>query len=273
VAPPAAAPLTAAHRTAGYRYQLSILQAEFGVTQVLDRPQTGRGSFEEVMRENLDIGRPDWMQLIFNRRVTRRTPGSFRTRVLTDGVSPRSTCATSSTTMKDKPFAPKPRSTTPMTFDFEIGRALRDLPALREIGFAANRRLLRVEYLSHDCFIGDDHLDGLTHPVVVDAQRAAALRLCDRRVLALMQTLCLFARSPYSISASTRVTSAPPRRYPPPAPAAVRKRWSASMPRSQTSSRGSDLLPENLTYVLTFQSVKALSEAEPQTKEEVAPPR
>jgi DNA-binding PadR family transcriptional regulator len=45
---------------------------------------------------------------------------------------------------------------------------------LREIGFAANRRLLHVEYLSHDCLIGDDHLDALTQPVVVDTQRAAA---------------------------------------------------------------------------------------------------
>ena len=58
-------PFTAAHRAAGYRYQLSILQAEFALTQVLDRPRTGRGFFEEVMRENLDLGRPDQMQLDF----------------------------------------------------------------------------------------------------------------------------------------------------------------------------------------------------------------
>jgi hypothetical protein len=81
-------PFTAAHRAAGYRYQLSILQAEFALTQVLDRPRTGRGFFEEVMRENLGLGRPDQMQLIFTRRVTRQTPGRFRTRILTDGVVP-----------------------------------------------------------------------------------------------------------------------------------------------------------------------------------------
>jgi hypothetical protein len=70
------------------RYQLSILQAEFALTQVLDRPLTGHGFFEEVIRENLDLGRPDQMQLIFERRVTRRTPGRFRTCVLTEGVVP-----------------------------------------------------------------------------------------------------------------------------------------------------------------------------------------
>jgi hypothetical protein len=192
-------PFMAAHRAAGYRYQLSILQAEFALTQVLDRPRTGRGFFEEVMRENLDLGRPDQMQLIFNRRVSRQTPGPFRTRILTEGVMPSLRVDYKKSRIKQyhkDNHALRTETTINNTYDFEIGRALRNLPALREIGFAANRRLLHVEYLSHDSFLGDDHLDTLTQPVVVDTQRAAALRLGDRRVLALMQTLCLFALSP-----------------------------------------------------------------------------
>src|SRR5206468_4330720 len=74
-------PFTLADRRAGYRYALSILQAEFSLTQVLDRPLSGRLLFEDLIRENLDLGRPDRVQLIFARRVTRRTPGRFRTRV------------------------------------------------------------------------------------------------------------------------------------------------------------------------------------------------
>jgi hypothetical protein len=192
-------PFTAAHRQAGYRYHLSMLQAEFALTQVLDRPATGRGFFEEVIRENLDVGRPDQMQLIFNRRVSRRTPGRFRTRVLTEGVVPALHVDYKKSKVKQyhkEGQALRTETTINDTYDFEIGRALRNLPALREIGFAANRRLLRVEYLSHDCLIGDDHLDALTQPVVVGLQRAAALRLGDRRVLALMHTLCLFALHP-----------------------------------------------------------------------------
>jgi len=192
-------PFAAAHRAAGYRYQLSILQAEFALTQVLDRPRTGRGLFEEIMRENLDLGRPDHMQLIFNRRVSRQTPGQFRTRILTEGVVPSLHVDYKKSRVKQyhkDGQALRTETTINNTYDFEIGRALRNLPALREIGFAANRRLLRVEYLSHDCLIGDDHLDALTQPAVVDTHRAAALRLGDRRVLALMQTLCLFALSP-----------------------------------------------------------------------------
>ena len=81
-------PFTAADRRAGYRYNVSILQAEFSLTQVLDRPLAGRVFFEEVIRDNLDAGRPDQVSLTFARRVTRRTPGRFRTRVVTEGVVP-----------------------------------------------------------------------------------------------------------------------------------------------------------------------------------------
>jgi hypothetical protein len=192
-------PFAPAHRAAGYRYQLSILQAEFALTQVLDRPLTGRCFFEEVIRENLDIGRPDQMQLIFDRRVSRRTPGRFHTRVLTEGVVPSLHVAYKKSKVKQyhkEGQALRTETTINDTYDFAIGRALRNLPALREVGFAANRRLLHVESLSHDCLIGEDTLAAVSQPIVVHDQRAAGLRFGDHRVLALMQTLCLFALSP-----------------------------------------------------------------------------
>jgi hypothetical protein len=192
-------PFTSAHRAAGYRYQLSILQAEFALTQVLDRPLTGRCFFEEVLRENLDLGRPDQMSLIFNRRVTRRTPGAFRTRILTDGVVPSLHVQYKKSKVKQyhkEGQALRTETTINDTYDFAIGRALSNLPALRAIGFPANRRLLRAESLSHDCLIGDDQFHALTHPVVQDAQRAAGLRFDDRRTQALLHALCLFALAP-----------------------------------------------------------------------------
>ena len=192
-------PFAAAHRAAGYRYQLSILQAEFALTQVLDRPLTGRCFFEEVIRENLDLGRPDQMQLIFDRRVTRRTPGRFRTRVLTEGVVPSLHVEYKKSKVKQyhkEGQALRTETTINDTYDFEIGRALHNLPALREIGFAANRRLLHVESLSHDCLIGEDQLHAVTSPVLVEDQRAAGLRFADPRVHALMHALCLFALAP-----------------------------------------------------------------------------
>jgi hypothetical protein len=85
-------PFTPADRAAGYRYDLSILQAEFSLTQMLDKPVTGRLFFEQVIRDNLDFGRPEQVSLIFGRRIhrgpKRATPGRFRTRVITAGVTP-----------------------------------------------------------------------------------------------------------------------------------------------------------------------------------------
>src|SRR5215210_7347155 len=149
-------PFAAADRKAGYRYQISILQAEFSLTQVLDRPLTGRVFFEEVIRENLDIGRPGQVQLIFDRRITSRTPGRFRTRVITEGVVPSLHIDYKNTRIKQyhkEGQALRTETTINDTYDFAIGRALHNLPALREIGFAANRRLLHVDSLSHDCLI------------------------------------------------------------------------------------------------------------------------
>jgi hypothetical protein len=67
-------PFEAKDRAAGYRYDLSIWQAEFSLTQVLDRPVTGRIFFEEVIRENLDIGRPSRVRAGLSPRVHSREP-------------------------------------------------------------------------------------------------------------------------------------------------------------------------------------------------------
>jgi len=189
-------PFAAKHRAAGYLYRLSILQAEFSLTQVLDRPLSGRCFFEEVIRENLDIGRPSQVQLIFDRKVTRRTPGRFRTRVLTDGVVPSLHVDYKASKIKQyhkQNRALRTETTINDTYDFQIGRSLSNLSALRKIGFDANRRLLRAQSLSHDCLIGERRFQSVSESVVVDGQRASGLRFGDRRVLALMQALCLFS--------------------------------------------------------------------------------
>lgn len=189
-------PFTRADRTAGYRYDISILQAEFSLTQVLDRPVTGRAFFEEVIRENLDIGRPSQVQLIFDRRVTKRTPGRFRTRVITEGVIPSLHVDYKSSRIKQyhkEGRALRTETTINNTRDFGIGKRLRNLPALRNIGFQANRRLLDVQTVSHDCAIGEDAFDQVVRPIEVDGQRATALRFGDARTQALLNALVLFS--------------------------------------------------------------------------------
>ncbi|MBI2316644.1 MAG: hypothetical protein HYU75_06425, partial [Betaproteobacteria bacterium] len=82
------------------------------------------------------------------------------------------------------------------TRDFGIGKRLENLPALREVGFQANRRLLDVERVSQDCTIGEAAFTQVTRPVVVNAQRAPALRYADGRVQALFNALVLFCLQP-----------------------------------------------------------------------------
>ena len=196
-------PYPAADRQAGYRYNVSILQAEFSLTQVLDRPQSGRIFFEQVIRENLDIGRPDQVQLIFERRVRKDTPGRFRTRVLTAGVIPSLHVDYKSTKIKQyhkEGRALRTETTINNPYDFKINKGLNNLPALREIGFAANRRLLHVQQLSHDCLIDEDAFRRVNDPVQVDGQRASALRFADPMVQALYSALLVFHLLPRGFS-------------------------------------------------------------------------
>jgi hypothetical protein len=170
-------PFTGADRAAGYRYDISILQAEFSLTQVLDRPVHGRLFFEQVIRENLD------------------TPGSFRTRIVTQDVTPSLNVYYKNTRIKQyhkENRALRTETTINNTYDFGIGKRLHNLPKLREIGFAANRRLLEIERLSHDCIVAEATFQSINGPVAAGRQRASGLRFADPRTHQLLQALILF---------------------------------------------------------------------------------
>jgi hypothetical protein len=196
-------PYPATDRAAGYRYQLSIWQIELSLTQVLDRPVSGRVLFEDIIRENLDLGRPKQMQLIFDRGVTKATPGPFRTRVITDGVIPSLHIDYKGTRIKQyhkEGQALRTETTINNTRDFYIGKSVTNLPALRKIGFAANRRVLEVETLTHDALLAEETLQQLQRPRVVEGQRVAALRMADPNVQALWRALLLFELLPAGFS-------------------------------------------------------------------------
>ena len=197
-------PYSAQDRRAGYRYDLSVLQAEFSLTQVWDRPVHGRCFFEEVIRENIDLGRPEQVQLIFARKMQRKTAtdGRCRTRIVTEGVVPSLHVYYKNTHLKQyhkrQPQGAGLRTETTInnTYDFGVGRRLKNLAALRQIGFAANRRVLQVEQLTHDCHIGAQAFDQLQKPAEVDGQHVSALPFGQERVQALLAVLLLFCLQP-----------------------------------------------------------------------------
>jgi len=194
-------PYSAKDRRAGYRYDLSVLQAEFSLTQVWDRPVHGRCFFEEVIRENIDLGRPEQVQLIFGRKMQRKTAtdGRCRTRIITEGVVPSLHVYYKNTHLKQyhkEGRGLRTETTINNTYDFGVGRRLKNLPALRQIGFAANRRVLQVEQLTHDCHIGAEAFDKLQKPAEVDGQHVSALPFGQERVQALLAVLVIFCLQP-----------------------------------------------------------------------------
>lgn len=195
-------PYPAADRRAGYRYQLSILQAEFSLTQIWDRAHYGRQFFEELIRENIDLGRPEQVQLIFARRMQRKTAtaGRCRTRIITAGVIPSMHVYYKNTHLKQyykEGRGLRTETTINNTYDFGVGRLLRNLDTVREIGRAANRRVLEVERVSHDCHLGAEAFAKLQKPAEVDGQHASALPFGQERVQALLSVLCLFVLQPH----------------------------------------------------------------------------
>ena len=166
---------------------------------MLDVPVAGPICFEQVLRDNLDIRRPDQISLVFGRRIItkgrHRTPGKFRTRVITDGVTP--SLHVNYKNAKIKQYhklgkAIRTETTINDTKDFGLSKRLANLPALRQIGFTANRRLLGVQRVSHDPIRGAKAFTGLTAPIIHDdGTRIPGLRFGDTRVHALLQALLI----------------------------------------------------------------------------------
>jgi hypothetical protein len=179
-------PLTAADQRAGFSYCLSLLQMEVSHTQVLDDPQRGREFFEEVIRDNLDLGRPDRIQLLVDRQVRTNTPGRFWTRVITEGIVPSLHVEYKRCHIKQywkEGRALRTETTFNDTYDFGIGRGLSNFAYLRTLGQRINARLLHLERTAHDCGLSRARLSALTAPSrTANGQPAPALKLGDPRV-------------------------------------------------------------------------------------------
>jgi hypothetical protein len=195
-------PLTPADRAAGYTHRLALNQLEISLTQVFDRPVQGRHFFEAVIRENLDLGRPDRVGLLFPLRITRTTPPptyGYRTRVITDGVQPSLHVEYKHSHVKQyfkEQRALRTETTINNPKDFYVAKAVDNLSFLRDLGQQVNRKLLEVERLSHHCVLTQDALDRLQQPTVEDGQRVSALRFGDPRVMALLQAITGFTHLP-----------------------------------------------------------------------------
>jgi hypothetical protein len=79
-------PLTPEDRAASYWWELSMRQVEVSRTLVFDDPRRARSFFEALVADNIGIGRPEEVSLVFARQVRKTTREPFGTRVLSTGT-------------------------------------------------------------------------------------------------------------------------------------------------------------------------------------------
>src|SRR5258708_27832189 len=137
------------------------------------------------------------MKLMLNRRIPRRrrTRERFCTRIVPHGVTPSLNVYYKNTRIKQyhkENRALRTETTINNTYDFGIGKRLHNLPALRDVGFAANRRLLEVERISHDCMLTEDAFQTINGPLAARQLLASGLPFSDPKTQSLFHAIIVF---------------------------------------------------------------------------------
>jgi hypothetical protein len=185
-------PLDPSDRAAGYRYRLSLMQVEVADTRVFDRPLRGRQWFEATMRDQLSLGRPAEVSLLFARQVRRTTPGRFLTRIIHEDTLPTLRVAYKRCSIKQylkEGRALRTETTFNDSYDVDIGRSLPNLRRLKQMGDEINARLLAHERTGEEARLAGADLTDLVLPRRAGARRIPALRFGDPRVIALFAAL------------------------------------------------------------------------------------
>jgi hypothetical protein len=196
-------PLTPEDRKAGFDHDLSLWQMEVSLTHIFREPLAGRHFFDRIIRDHLELGRPDRLRLLFDRRITRRTPPprfGYRTRVITADVNPSLHIEYKRTDIKQYfkwNRGLRTETTFNNTYDFAIGKSVRNFWQLKTLGDSINRRLLETQRVADDCYLSSVELDALRQPTCCDGQRVSALRFGDPRVMALLAGLCQYRLQPH----------------------------------------------------------------------------
>jgi hypothetical protein len=187
-------PLGLADQAAGYWWELSMRQIEVSRTLVFDQPRRARGFFEALVADNLDLGRPDEVKLIFDRRIRKDTLGTFATKIVTRGVEVAVNVFYKHSRIKQylkEGRALRIETVVNSPTDLGCQRRLRNLDQRQGKARAANRRLLTIQRVGQGCAMETALLARISQPSVEEGQRTGALRLGDPRVMALAGALCI----------------------------------------------------------------------------------
>ena len=181
-------PLTEHDRAAGYWWELSMRQVETSRTLVFDAPRHARGFFEALVADNLDIGRPELIELIFKRGQRRgaKARGEYKTRIVTYGTEVNVNAFYRHSRIKQYLKDGRAlRIETVINDPDDLGclRRLCHLDELQARARAINTTLLDTERVGQGCVLASPAFERIAQPTLTeDGRRAPALRFGDPRV-------------------------------------------------------------------------------------------
>lgn len=186
-------PLTDADRAGGYWWDIAMRQVEVSRTIVFDRPHNARGFFEALCTDNLDIGRPEQMQIIFGRRVRTAPVGGYRTRLLRCGDEVTLNAHFRHSRVKSYlkgSRAFRIETVVNDTADLGVARRIEHLPEIFTQARDVNRRMVDAFRVGQGCVLASPAFERVARPTLEEGRRAPALRFGDPRVMALAGALC-----------------------------------------------------------------------------------
>ena len=193
-------PLCPADQKAGYWWELSMAQVEVSRTIVFSQPRHARAFFDALLADNLGLGRPDTIELVFTGRHERRGRPPKLARVYKTKVVTRGTEVTINAFYKHSRIkqylkdgrALRIETVLNDTYDIGCQRRLHNLAELQDRARAINNRLLHTERAGQACVLANPVFERIAHPTVDAAgRRATAMRFGDSRVQALAGALCV----------------------------------------------------------------------------------
>jgi hypothetical protein len=194
-------PLTVEDRRAGFDWSFSIAQLEVSDTAVFDQPRRARAWFEAAIGSHLDLGRPERVSLVVDRRVVnrgkRKTPGRFATEVITRDVAPQLQIHYKSSKAKaylKEGRALRVETTVNNADDFDLRKTLSadNWRGLRRLGSEVNARFLAAIGEGQGGLPDPATLESVVLPSTHDGQRAPGLRFGDPRTMALLGSIATF---------------------------------------------------------------------------------
>ena len=168
-------------------------QIETSRTLVLDDPRRARAFFEALVQDNIGIGRPEEVSMVFARQLRRPTKHRYQTRIFSTGTEVRIDFRYKHSRVKQ--YLKDGRALRIETVinnpdDLDVKRRLAHLPELIDKARQVNQRLLMIEKAGQSCAISTALYERIHQPYNREGQRTGALRFGDIRAQALAGALC-----------------------------------------------------------------------------------